>query len=105
MGEVDGAPPGSLRSLVHRHSPFFRPSTCTRYAAHKSCDESVDVAAGSRRGGTENDVRCDRGVPLKVVQEVLGHSTVAVTADVYGHVTLAATRDATSESMSYWGAS
>ena len=35
------------------------------------------------------------GVPLKVAQEVLGHSTIAVTADIYSHVMPAATRDAT----------
>lgn len=27
------------------------------------------------------------GVPLKVVSEMLGHTTIAITADVYGHVT------------------
>ncbi len=36
-----------------------------------------------------------QGVPLRVVQEVLGHSTIAVTGDVYGHVEIGATRDAT----------
>ena len=35
------------------------------------------------------------GGPLKVAQDVLGHSTIAVTVDVYGHLTPAATRDAT----------
>lgn len=35
------------------------------------------------------------GVSLKVAQEVLGHSTIAVTADIYSHVMPAATRDAT----------
>ena len=36
-----------------------------------------------------------QGVPLKVAQEVLGHSTIAITADTYAHLTPAATRDAT----------
>jgi len=27
------------------------------------------------------------GVPLKVVSETLGHSSIAITADVYAHVT------------------
>jgi hypothetical protein len=27
------------------------------------------------------------GVPLEVVSEVLGHSSIAITGDVYGHVT------------------
>ena len=35
------------------------------------------------------------GVPLRVAQEVLGHSTIAITADIYSHVLPAATRDAT----------
>lgn len=26
------------------------------------------------------------GVPLKVVSEVLGHSSIAITGDIYGHV-------------------
>ena len=26
------------------------------------------------------------GVPLKVVSEILGHSSIAITGDVYGHV-------------------
>lgn len=36
-----------------------------------------------------------QGVPLKVAQEVLGHSTIAITADTYSHLAPAATRDAT----------
>jgi integrase len=28
-----------------------------------------------------------QGVPLKVVSETLGHSSIAITADVYQHVT------------------
>jgi integrase len=31
-------------------------------------------------------VMLTNGVPLKVVSEVLGHSSVAITGDVYGHV-------------------
>ncbi|HEU5343152.1 MAG TPA: site-specific integrase [Ktedonobacterales bacterium] len=34
------------------------------------------------------------GVPLKVVSEMLGHTTIAITADVYGHVTAEMQRDA-----------
>ena len=36
-----------------------------------------------------------QGVPVRVAQEVLGHSTIVVTADIYGHVTVDATRAAT----------
>lgn len=35
------------------------------------------------------------GTSLRVAQEVLGHSTIAVTADIYGHVAEAAEREAT----------
>ena len=34
------------------------------------------------------------GVPLKVVSEMLGHTTIAITADVYDHVTADMRRDA-----------
>jgi site-specific recombinase XerD len=27
-----------------------------------------------------------RGVPLKVVSEIVGYSSIAVTGDIYGHV-------------------
>jgi integrase len=27
-----------------------------------------------------------RGVPLKVVSDILGHSSIAITGDIYGHV-------------------
>jgi integrase len=36
-----------------------------------------------------------QGVPLRVVIEILGHSTISVTADTYGHVMLEAQREAT----------
>jgi integrase len=31
-------------------------------------------------------VLLNSGVPLKVVSEILGHSSIAITGDVYGHV-------------------
>jgi integrase len=34
------------------------------------------------------------GVPLKVVSEVFGHASVAVTGDIYGHVSPEASREA-----------
>jgi integrase len=34
------------------------------------------------------------GVPLKVVSEILGHASVAITGDVYGHVSPDVSRDA-----------
>jgi len=34
------------------------------------------------------------GVPAKVVQELLGHSTISITMDVYSHVLPAMHKDA-----------
>lgn len=31
-------------------------------------------------------VMLTNGVPLKVVSDILGHSSIAITGDVYGHV-------------------
>jgi integrase len=36
-----------------------------------------------------------QGVPLRVAQEVLSHSSIAVTTDLYSHLAPTATRDAT----------
>jgi len=35
-----------------------------------------------------------RGVPLKIVSEILGHSQISVTADTYMHVTPGMQREA-----------
>ena len=37
-----------------------------------------------------------RGVPLKVVSEILGHSSIAITGDIYGHVSPDVARQAMS---------
>jgi site-specific recombinase XerD len=34
------------------------------------------------------------GVPLKVVSEILGHSSIAITGDVYGYVAPGVAREA-----------
>jgi integrase len=39
-------------------------------------------------------VMLTHGVPLKVVSEILGHSSIAITGDVYGHVSPDVSRDA-----------
>lgn len=45
-----------------------------------------------------------QGVPLKVVSEVLGHSSIRVTADVYGHLEDAAKSEAaTAMETALWG--
>ena len=35
------------------------------------------------------------GVPMRVVMEILGHSSITITANLYAHVAPALTRDAT----------
>jgi len=45
------------------------------------------------------------GVPLKVVQDILGHSTIAITADTYSHIADELQRDATDRiTAGLWGA-
>lgn len=39
----------------------------------------------------------DRGVPLKIVSEILGHASTAITADLYQHVSTAMQRTAVAE--------
>ena len=52
-------------------------------------------------GGTpwipEASIALARGVHPKVVQEALGHSTIAVTLDLYSHVIPSLQRDAAKE--------
>ena len=58
----------------------------------------VPVAAGA--------AMLAQGVPLKVAQEVLGHATIAITADIYSHLAPTATRDATERvGALLWGVS
>jgi integrase len=45
----------------------------------------------------------ESGVPMRVVQELLGHSSMAVTADVYSHVTPAFKRQAAEALEAYLG--
>jgi integrase len=39
-------------------------------------------------------VMLTNGVPLKVVSEILGHASIAITGDVYGHVSPDVSREA-----------
>ncbi len=41
-------------------------------------------------------VMLTRGVPLKVVSEILDHSSIAITGDIYGHVSPDVARQAMS---------
>ena len=41
-------------------------------------------------------VMLTRGVPLKVVSKILGHSSIAITGDIYGHVSPHVARQAMS---------
>ena len=42
------------------------------------------------------NVMLTRGVPLKVMSEILGHSSIAITGDIYGHVSPDVARQAMS---------
>jgi integrase len=43
----------------------------------------------------------EAGVPMKVVQEMLGHSSMAITSDVYSHLTPAFQRQAADALTAY----
>jgi integrase len=62
---------------------------------HKVCE---DAGLGRRRlhasRHTAATLLLDRGVPLEVVSAILGHASLAITADVYARVTLDAKRRA-----------
>ncbi len=61
--------------------------------------------AGAAYGGCQSGEKLDafaaatfliaQGIPLRVIMEILGHSTITTTADIYGHVELELQRDAT----------
>ncbi len=63
------------------------------------------VQAAAKKAGLEGiglhslrhsaaSVMLSGGVPLKVVSDVLGHASIAITADVYGHVSPEVSREA-----------
>ncbi|MFF0656711.1 hypothetical protein [Micromonospora tulbaghiae] len=65
------------------------------------------LGAGGGRGGGSTGAVCraparaarsalDQGEELRTVMELLGHSTIRMTADTYGHVLLARARQAAS---------
>ncbi|HET7398230.1 MAG TPA: tyrosine-type recombinase/integrase, partial [Intrasporangium sp.] len=41
-------------------------------------------------------IMLEKGVPLKVVSEILGHHSVSITGDIYGHVSPTVQADAMS---------
>ncbi|MGZ5384987.1 MAG: tyrosine-type recombinase/integrase [Acidimicrobiia bacterium] len=57
---------------------------------------SICVASSSpgHGGHTWASLALQQGVPLKVVSERLGHSSISITADTYQHVTEGMDRDA-----------
>ena len=71
---------------------------------HAAAEVVEAVTAAARNGmsfgaSTPADTRprhssLDRGVPLEVVSAILGHASLAITADVYARVTLDAKRRA-----------
>ena len=43
---------------------------------------------------TAASVMLENGLPLKIVSEILGHASVAITGDIYGHVAPDVSREA-----------
>ena len=81
------------------HSPFGRPfhgPTVTRQfqAALEAAGLPRQRFHDLRHGAAT--LYLAQGVPLKVVQEILGHATISITADVYGHLVPELQQDAAS---------
>jgi integrase len=89
----DGAPSaGSAQCLMARRSRGFPANYSGRAPAARSsirraasrppaCEEAAAPAVG-----TAATLALKAGVPVHVVSDLLGHSSVSVTWDVYGHV-------------------
>ena len=83
-GKATGPPPSSCspRRSAPRSTPTARTGPCRRSPKPPASD-----------GGPRTELRHSaasillaQGVPLKVVSQMLGHSSIRVTADVYGHL-------------------
>ena len=70
------------------------PTPITSDSAQGGPVHEVHLRPGQQRHAAASFMLA-QGVPLRVAQEVLGHSTIAVTADLYSHLAPTATRDAT----------
>src|SRR3954470_23281411 len=74
--------------------------TCALLASASTPDGDAAARAGIPDAGLHTlrhsaaTVMLTNGVPLKVVSELLGHSSIAITGDVYGHVSPDVSRDA-----------
>lgn len=68
----------------------YHPDRITRTLAAKARATGLPVVRLHSLRHSHASAAILAGVPLKVVSERLGHSSIAVTSDVYGHVTTAA---------------
>ena len=70
----------------HENGSFLNPASIKSRTYTISADVNIDFSFHSLRH-THATMLLEANVPLKVIQERLGHSTLATTADVYSHVT------------------
>ena len=64
----------------------LRPNTVSRAWEHIAKKAEVKVIRFHHARHTHASLMLQQGVPLKVVSERLGHSSISVTADVYAHI-------------------
>jgi integrase len=64
----------------------LRPETVSNAWEHTAKKAGVKIIRFHDARHTHASLMLQQGVPLKVVSERLGHSTISVTADVYAHV-------------------
>ena len=64
----------------------LRPETVSNAWEHIAIKAKVKVIRFHDARHTHASLMLKQGVPLKVVSERLGHSSISVTADVYAHI-------------------
>jgi integrase len=64
----------------------LRPETVSNAWEHVAMKAKVKVIRFHDARHTHASLMLQQGVPLKVVSERLGHSSMSVTADVYAHI-------------------
>jgi integrase len=79
---VTAHPPACPRIAIVSAAPR-RPVSGIRVAATKA---RFPHAGPHTLRHSAASVMITGGVPLKVVSEILGHSSIAITGDIYGHV-------------------
>jgi integrase len=83
-GELVVTEPKTAKSK--RFVPISGPAEALLRVVHAVQQDERQRAGEAWREHSAASVMLTGGVPLKVVSEILGHSSIAITGDIYGHV-------------------